>query len=119
MCTLGWGESNELKERETEEEIEGCGWSRIRYTGRERRRGGAKQSVERSGIAIFRDGAWRDERDKVGGEEGRRKKSGEHMECKRTYHGESGTLSNTLRRFFYVGAFRVPLRCRIITELRL
>lgn len=94
-ATLRWDESNDgltIKgTKRMEKEIERCGWSRIRYVIRRKRRGGeAKQSVERSGIAIFRDGAWREERDKVGGERGRRKKSGEHMECKCTYRGENG-----------------------------
>lgn len=94
-ATLRWDESNDgltIKgTKRMEKEIERCGWSRIRYVIRRKRRGGeAKQSVERSGIAIFRDGAWREERDKVGGERRRRKKSGEHMECKCTYRGENG-----------------------------
>lgn len=94
-ATLRWDESNDgltiNGTKRIEKEIERCGWSRIRYVIRRKRRGGeAKQSVEQSGIAIFRDGAWREERDKVGGERGRRKKSGEHMECKCTYRGENG-----------------------------
>lgn len=61
-ATLRWDESNDgltIKgTKRMEKEIERCGWSRIRYViRRKRRRGEAKQSVERSGIAIFRDGA--------------------------------------------------------------
>lgn len=61
-ATIRWDESNDgltIKgTKRMEKEIERCGWSRIRYVIRRKRRGGeAKQSVEQSGIAIFRDGA--------------------------------------------------------------
>lgn len=118
-ATLRWDESNDgltIKgTKRMEKEIERCGWSRIRYVIRRKRRGGeAKQSVERSGIAIFRDGAWREESVGKGGGE---RKVGSTWSVNAHIVERMGTLSNTLRRFFYVGAFRVPLRCRIIREL--